>query len=160
MQGVVFKSYNVFKDGHVTKAILDIIGWSIFSYIAFGINKNSIFISAGLFFYFAYTTFVLAYLRMYILIDLNFIQTRAMKTIENIVNTEIMIKETDRNLYKRRLALLELYMQRLGSIYMNLEKSLEIFNNMKPSTLKKTSLLLRKVVDLKNKKNFLDKKDD
>jgi len=156
----MFKFRDIWGDTYITKALLDFIGWSIFSYIAISLNVNMVLVSVPLFLYLFYTSFALAYMRSNILIDLNSISFRATHIIESMINTEIMIEETNRNLYKRRRNLLILEMTKLGEMYNNLEKSLEIFENMKPETMKKTSVFIKKAVELKHTKLFLEEKDD
>lgn len=160
MKRITFKSKPLLKDEYVFRGILDFIGWSIFSFIAISMNRDLMFVSIALFLYFGYTSFALAYLRSNILIDLNSINHRAIRTLEVILNTEIMIEETDRRLYKRRLALLQMHMANLGEVYQNLEKSLEVFTDMTPPTMKKTTVLVKEAVQLKDTKFFLEKDNE
>jgi hypothetical protein len=85
---------------------------------------------------------------------------KAMSTAETMINTEIMVEETGRKLYKRRLALLGMHMANLGSMYQTFEKALSSLEDMKMSTLSKTSKLLKEGARHRNEKFFLDKKDD
>ena len=101
---------------------------------------------------------MLAYFRMNILIDLSFLRMKAISAVETMINTEIMIEETGRKLYKRRLALLGLHMYNICNMYQMIEKALHNLEDMRMSTLRKTSILLKEAVNHRNEKFFLDKK--
>lgn len=146
------------KDDLIMSSFIDLIGGAVVAYILLPLGLFGFMISAIIYMYFVIPSVVLASIRFKLIASLNSTGERMQREIGKILQTELMLKTKDRNIYKRRIELLKKSLDNLAVVYTKVDEACAVAKKMNIQTLHEVTRLMEIASKYEDTKIFSDKK--
>lgn len=149
---------NPLKDDLIVSAIIDLMGGALIFYITAPLGFVGFLFSAFMYVYFVVPSVVLASIRYRLIGTLNHTRNRMQDDIRKILKTEILIKNKERSIYKRRIELLKKNLENLTNVYSKVDQAFSVAKNMRFETIHEVTRLMEIASKYEEAKVFSDKK--